>query len=142
MINRPEEARREAETVARIRELLDPLTLGPKLDAAFSHLDEPAALQGLSDLCARAGLTRLASLWLTAVGAKVEYSPLSQFHRLCDRQFVDSRDSFSDSLASGCPPPGGRCRLPPSNKGGEKETRESVLCENASPRSARPGIRG
>ena len=52
IVNRPEEARREAETVGRIRELLDPLTLGPKLDAAFSHLDEPAAFATLANLCA------------------------------------------------------------------------------------------
>ena len=52
IVNRPEEARREAETVGRIRELLDPLTLGPKLDAAFAHLDEPAAFATLADLCA------------------------------------------------------------------------------------------
>ncbi len=65
-VNRPEEARREAEAVGRIRELLDPLTLGPKLDAAFSHLDEPAAFGTLADLCARAGLTRLAGVWRTA----------------------------------------------------------------------------
>ncbi len=61
--NRPEEAHREAETVRRIRELLDPLTLGPKLDAAFAHLDEPAAFQILANLCERAGLTRLAGVW-------------------------------------------------------------------------------
>jgi thioredoxin-like negative regulator of GroEL len=66
IVNRPEEARREAETVSRIRELLDPLTLGPKLDAAFSHLDEPTAFQTLANLCARAGLTRLAGVWRTA----------------------------------------------------------------------------
>ncbi len=52
IVNRPVEARREAETVSRIRELLDPLTLGPKLDAAFSHPEEPAAFQTLADLCA------------------------------------------------------------------------------------------
>ena len=50
IVNRPEEARREAETVGRIRELLDPLTLGPQLDLAFSGLDEPAAFQTLANL--------------------------------------------------------------------------------------------
>ncbi len=63
IVNRPEEARREAETVGRIRELLDPLTLLPKLDAAFSHLDQPAAFETLASLCTRAGLTRLAGDW-------------------------------------------------------------------------------
>ncbi len=63
MINRPQEARREAEIVSRIRELLDPLTLEPKLDASFAHLDQPAALRALAELCTRAGLIRLADAW-------------------------------------------------------------------------------
>jgi tetratricopeptide (TPR) repeat protein len=63
ILNRSDEARREAETVTRIRELLDPLTLGPKLDAAFSHLDQPEAFDTLADTCARVGLSRLADAW-------------------------------------------------------------------------------
>jgi thioredoxin-like negative regulator of GroEL len=68
-----DEARREAEAVARIRELLDPLTLDPKLDAAFRHLPDPSAFKTLADLCARAGLTRLADAWRSA-GAQSEES--------------------------------------------------------------------
>jgi thioredoxin-like negative regulator of GroEL len=63
ILNRPDEARQEAEAVGRIRELLDPLTLGPKLDAAFAHLGEPAAAGTLAELCGRVGLTRLADAW-------------------------------------------------------------------------------
>lgn len=63
-LQRDEEARREAETVSRIREVLDPMTLGPALEAAFAHLQEPTARQALAGLCARAGLDRLARAWL------------------------------------------------------------------------------
>ncbi len=115
-VNRPEEARREAETVGRIRELLDPLTLGPKLDAAFSHRDEPAAFQTLANLCARAGLTRLAGVWRTAGTPSVGRSPMSQVHRLRDRRFADARNEMPDRL------PPGRPGLPRSNKAGGKET--------------------
>jgi len=57
------EGRQAAETVRRIREVLDPLVLGPRLDAAFDHLDDPVALRDLAALCNRAGLTRLADAW-------------------------------------------------------------------------------
>jgi thioredoxin-like negative regulator of GroEL len=60
---RLDEARREATAVSRIRELLDPQVLAPRLDAAFAHLDEPGAFKTLSDLCARAGLARLSEAW-------------------------------------------------------------------------------
>jgi tetratricopeptide (TPR) repeat protein len=63
ILNRAEEAQKEALTVSRIRELLDPLTLSPKLDAAFAHLDEPSAFGTLADFCARVGLSRLADAW-------------------------------------------------------------------------------
>ena len=69
IVNHTEEAHREAETVGRIRELLDPLTLGPKLDAALSHLDQPSALQTLAKICDRVGLTRLAGFWREAGAA-------------------------------------------------------------------------
>jgi hypothetical protein len=39
------------------------MTLGPKLDAAFAHLGEPAAAGTLAELCGRVGLTRLADAW-------------------------------------------------------------------------------
>jgi hypothetical protein len=60
--------------VARIRELLDPLTLDPKLDAAFRHLPDPSAFRTLADLCTRAGLTRLADAWRSA-GARSQERP-------------------------------------------------------------------
>jgi tetratricopeptide (TPR) repeat protein len=63
ILNRSDEAHKEAEIVSRIRELLDPLALGPKLDAAFSHLDQPEAFDTLADTCARVGLSRLADAW-------------------------------------------------------------------------------
>ncbi len=91
IVNRPEEARREAETVGRIRELLDPLTLGPKLDAAFSHFNEPAAFATLANLCVRAGLTRLAGVWRTAGTPAAGRSPMSQVPRLTGSQAVGSR---------------------------------------------------
>lgn len=56
-------ARREAETVARLREILDPSTLGPRLDAALAHLDQDSSVRVLADLCARAGLSRLSDAW-------------------------------------------------------------------------------
>ena len=45
LIHRPDEARPEAETVGRIRELLAPLTGAPKLVAVFAHLDDPVAVE-------------------------------------------------------------------------------------------------
>jgi len=57
------EGRQAAENVSRIREVLDPLVLGPRLDGAFNHLDDPVALRDLAALCDRAGLARLADAW-------------------------------------------------------------------------------
>jgi tetratricopeptide (TPR) repeat protein len=65
ILGRDREGHQAAETVSRIQELLNPLTLGPKLDAAFDHLDDPAALRNLALLCDRAGLTHLADAWRT-----------------------------------------------------------------------------
>jgi thioredoxin-like negative regulator of GroEL len=66
---RPAEARREAQTVERLREVLDPNALGPRLDIDLARLDDPAALRDLADLCRRAGLQRLAQAWLRAAAA-------------------------------------------------------------------------
>jgi Flp pilus assembly protein TadD len=63
-VGRSDEARQAAEAVSRIREVLDPLSLGPRLDAALEHLDDPAACRALADLCRRAGLSKLADAWL------------------------------------------------------------------------------
>jgi hypothetical protein len=63
MLGRDGQDRRAAETVGRIREVLDPMVLGPRLDAAFGHLDDPAALRDLGDLSDRVGLKKLAAAW-------------------------------------------------------------------------------
>jgi tetratricopeptide (TPR) repeat protein len=63
ILGRNSESHQAAETVTRIRELLDPLSLGPRLDAAFNHINEPAALRDLASLCQRAGLIQLADAW-------------------------------------------------------------------------------
>jgi hypothetical protein len=75
IVNRSDEAQKEAEIVRRIRELLDPLTLGHKLDAAFAHLDQPEALATLADACARVGLTRLADAWRALTVSQREDRP-------------------------------------------------------------------
>jgi tetratricopeptide (TPR) repeat protein len=64
ILNRHDESRLAAETVQRIREVIDPLVLGPRLHAAFDHLDDPKALADLAALCSQAGLTRLSHAWL------------------------------------------------------------------------------
>ena len=63
VLGRDAEARQAAETVGRIREVLDPRTLGPRLDEDVNHLDDPAALRDLAELCDRVGLTKLAEAW-------------------------------------------------------------------------------
>lgn len=62
-LGRLDEADAEAESVRRTREVLDPLTLGPRLDSALGRLDDPAARRELAEVCNRAGLTRLADAW-------------------------------------------------------------------------------
>jgi hypothetical protein len=63
IVGQAEAARHEAEAVSRIRELLDPLFLEPKLEMSFAHLEQPAARQALADVCTKAGLIRLAEAW-------------------------------------------------------------------------------
>jgi tetratricopeptide (TPR) repeat protein len=62
-LGRDAEARSEAEAVARIRERLDPRTLGPRLADALAKLDDPRALLDLSSLCEGVGLAHLAESW-------------------------------------------------------------------------------
>ena len=68
------EARAEAETVARLRELLDPAVLGPRLardfDQARDLTHDSAAATDLADLCARAGLDKLAQAWRREAAAR------------------------------------------------------------------------
>jgi tetratricopeptide (TPR) repeat protein len=73
-LNDTEEARREAETVSRIRELLDPMTLGPRLEAAFAHLDDAESIRTLSMTCERVGLVRLARAWIASASRARERS--------------------------------------------------------------------
>lgn len=61
-LGREAEARREAEAVGRLRERLDPESLGPALSAALEN-PEPKALTDLADLCEGVGLPRLAEAW-------------------------------------------------------------------------------
>ena len=63
MLKRDTESRDAAKTESRIREALDPLILEPRLDAAFAHLDNSAALNDLALLCQQAGLNHLADAW-------------------------------------------------------------------------------
>jgi tetratricopeptide (TPR) repeat protein len=66
-----------AQTVARIRETLDPITLVPRLDAAFDHLDQSTAVLDLAALCDRVGLSKLAAAWRAQVGANSTLIPNS-----------------------------------------------------------------
>jgi predicted Zn-dependent protease len=63
ILGRFPESTRAAESTSRIREVLDPLTLAPRLANAFDHLDKPEAYTELAAICDRAGLTRLAAAW-------------------------------------------------------------------------------
>ncbi len=63
------EARLESDTVARLREILDPSTLGPRLSSDLERLDRPPALLDLADLASRAGLARLAAAWRAEAAA-------------------------------------------------------------------------
>jgi hypothetical protein len=68
VLGRDAEARQAAETVGRIREVLDPRTLGPRLDEDVNHLEDPAALRDLAELCDRVGLKNLAAAWRQGSG--------------------------------------------------------------------------
>ena len=61
-LGQTDEARREAEAVALLRELLEPAALGRRLEADLAHLDDPASRLDLADLCA-APASRLADAW-------------------------------------------------------------------------------
>ncbi len=67
-LGRTDEAKRAAETVGRLRETLDPATLGPRLSADLGQLDNPTSCRDLADLCAHVGLTRLADAWRQEAG--------------------------------------------------------------------------
>ncbi len=62
-LGRDPEARNEAEAVARLRERLDPRSLGPRLAGDLARLDDPRALLDLAALCEGVGLAQLAESW-------------------------------------------------------------------------------
>ncbi len=62
-LGRVDQARAEAETVARLRERLEPSALGPRLAADLASPDDPRARLDLADLCEGAGLAALADAW-------------------------------------------------------------------------------
>jgi tetratricopeptide (TPR) repeat protein len=57
------ESRKEAETVARLRETLEPTRLARRLDDVFARLDTPAARLDLAVLCEQVGLSDIAAAW-------------------------------------------------------------------------------
>ena len=61
--NRDSDAKRAAEIVEKLREALDPIALGKRLDTDLAALDQPSSRLDLADLCDRVGLTRLAEAW-------------------------------------------------------------------------------
>ena len=65
ILNKQDKSLEAAQMVRRIREIIDPLVIGPRLHAAFDHLDDPKALADLAALCKQAGLMRLANAWLS-----------------------------------------------------------------------------
>jgi Tfp pilus assembly protein PilF len=62
-LGRDQDARSEAEAVARLRERLDPGPLGPRLAGDLARLDDPRALLDLAALCEGVGLANLAESW-------------------------------------------------------------------------------
>jgi thioredoxin-like negative regulator of GroEL len=74
------EARAAAETVTRLREVLEPTALGRRLDANLARRDDPAACLDLAALCDRVGLDDLADAWrreARAVVSRPSQSPES-----------------------------------------------------------------
>lgn len=70
------EAQRAADDVERLREALEPLALGRRLDADLAALDDPRSRLDLADLCARAGLAKLAEAWRRDAGERPAPTPL------------------------------------------------------------------
>lgn len=62
-LGRADEARRAAESVARIREALEPTPLLARLDDDFRRLHNPRSRRDLAELADRVGLARLAEGW-------------------------------------------------------------------------------
>lgn len=66
---RDQEARAEAETVSRHRELLEPARLGPRLSGDLEKPEDPEALEDLAALCQGLGLNTLAEGWSAEAAA-------------------------------------------------------------------------
>jgi len=62
-LGKPDEARREADRVSSLREILDPERLTKRLDADLAALHTRQALVDLADLCRTVGFDRLADAW-------------------------------------------------------------------------------
>jgi Flp pilus assembly protein TadD len=75
ILGREADARRAAETVSRLREILDPSTLGPRLASDLEQDAGPRSLLDLADLCAQAGLTRLAQAWRIEAATRTAEEP-------------------------------------------------------------------
>jgi len=58
-----DEAKTAARDVEKLREALDPVALGRRLDHDLATLEDPKSGLDLADLCARAGLAKLAEAW-------------------------------------------------------------------------------
>jgi tetratricopeptide (TPR) repeat protein len=78
ILHRHEEAHHEAERVARIRELLDPLTLEPLLNTAFARLPDQTAMETVAGLCERAGLAHLAEAWRATATRSAQHQQKAQ----------------------------------------------------------------
>ena len=115
VLGREDESREAAETVSRIREVLDTLVLGPRLAAAVDHLDDASTLNDLATLSTRAGLVRLGQAWLAEAQSASERSRSSLSVRSKTVQHAEG----ARSKCAGLKPVGIRREYPP---------RFSLLC--------------
>lgn len=74
---RVDRARQVAADVARMREVLDPVQLGRRLDSDLARLEDAAARFDLAELCQSVALVNVASAWRL----DAEQGPDSQDHR-------------------------------------------------------------
>ena len=76
MLYRDRESHEAAEMEGRIREVLDPLLLEPRLNAAFDQMDDVGARRDLARLCQQVGLKRLADAWRRKYPTKPSLKPV------------------------------------------------------------------